>query len=87
MTIPRATAIGHAHAGTDHVALDYEGRLLRRKRLVSAADLWFPPCRLPRRRRARKRTRKRMRKRGVADLVVHQEELHRGDHPNLLVLW
>ena len=41
MTIPRATAIGHAHPGTDHVALDYEGRLLRRKRLVSAAGRDF----------------------------------------------
>jgi urease accessory protein len=41
MTLPRATAIGHAHPGTDHVALDYEGRLLRRKRLVSAGGRAF----------------------------------------------
>jgi urease accessory protein len=41
MTLPRATAIGHAHPGTDHIALDYEGRLLRRKRLVSAGGREF----------------------------------------------
>ena len=41
MTLPRATAIGHAHAGTDHIALDYEGRLLRRRRLVSAGGREF----------------------------------------------
>jgi urease accessory protein len=41
MTLPRATAIGHAHAGSDHIALDYEGRLLRRKRLVSAGGRAF----------------------------------------------
>ena len=41
MTLPRATAMGHAHPGTDHIALDYEARLLRRKRLVSAGGRAF----------------------------------------------
>lgn len=41
MTLPRATAIGHAHGPTDHIALDYEGRLLRRRRLVSAGGRAF----------------------------------------------
>jgi len=41
MTLPRATAIGHAHAGSDHVSLTYEARLLRRKRLGSAGGREF----------------------------------------------
>ena len=56
MTIPRATAIGHAHTGTDHIALDYEGRLLRRKRLVSAGGPGVPR-RPPRNRLALRRRR------------------------------
>ncbi len=41
MTLSRATSIGHAHAGSDHVALTYEARLLRRKRLLSAGGREF----------------------------------------------
>ncbi len=41
MTLPRATSIGHSHAGTDHIALDYEARLVRRRRLVSAGGRAF----------------------------------------------
>lgn len=41
MTLPRATSIGHAHDGSDHIALTYEDRLVRRKRLVSAGGRDF----------------------------------------------
>lgn len=41
MTLPRATSIGHAHAGSDHIALSYDARLLRRKRLESAGGREF----------------------------------------------
>ena len=40
-TLPRASRIVHAHDADDHVSLDYEGRLLRRKRLTSDAGLTF----------------------------------------------
>jgi len=40
--LPHATGLAdHAHAGDDHIALDYDGRFLRRKRLVSAAGRAF----------------------------------------------
>ena len=38
---PRATRIVHAHDTPDHVALDYEARLIRRKRLTSAGGVSF----------------------------------------------
>lgn len=41
MTLPRASRIVHAHDAPDHVALDYEARLVRRRRLVSAAGTAF----------------------------------------------
>ena len=41
MTLPRATAIGPAPDAADWIALDYEGRLLRRRRLVSAGGRAF----------------------------------------------
>ncbi len=41
MPLPRATRIVHAHDVSDHVALDYEARLLRRKRLTSMGGLGF----------------------------------------------
>ncbi len=37
----RATSVAHAHDAPDHVALDYEARLLRRKRLTSAGGRGF----------------------------------------------
>ncbi|MEL7460003.1 MAG: urease accessory protein UreE [Pseudomonadota bacterium] len=40
MSIPRATRIDHGEA-SDSVALDYEGRFLRRRRLVSAMGRAF----------------------------------------------
>lgn len=41
MTLPRATEIVPAEAGGDHVALDYDGRLVRRKRLTSTGGRAF----------------------------------------------
>ncbi|MDU8945330.1 urease accessory protein UreE [Ovoidimarina sediminis] len=41
MTLPRATGIVPADAGGDYVALDYEARLIRRKRLQSVGGLGF----------------------------------------------
>lgn len=41
MSIRRAHALGVAPEGADHVALDYEGRMIRRKRLVSTAGVEF----------------------------------------------
>ncbi len=40
-SLPRATRLIHDHHAPDHVALDYEARLLRRKRLTSAGGLAF----------------------------------------------
>ena len=37
MSLPRATAVIHSHDATDHVALSYDARLMRRKRLTTAA--------------------------------------------------
>jgi len=40
--LPRAAALSdHAHTGDDHIALDYDGRFVRRKRLVSASGRAF----------------------------------------------
>lgn len=39
--LPRATAVLRAVPAQDRVVLDYEGRFLRRKRLVSASGLAF----------------------------------------------
>jgi len=40
--LPRATTLAdHAHTGDDHIALDYDARFVRRKRLVSAAGRAF----------------------------------------------
>lgn len=41
MSLVRATSLGHAHTGGDHVALTYEARLLRRRRMVSAGGREF----------------------------------------------
>ena len=40
-TQPRAVAVLRGTPAKDHVTLDYEGRFLRRKRLISAAGLSF----------------------------------------------
>ncbi|MEM9343886.1 MAG: urease accessory protein UreE [Pseudomonadota bacterium] len=40
MTLPRATSVADGTAD-DHVALDYEGRLIRRRRLESAGGVAF----------------------------------------------
>lgn len=37
MTVTRATSVAHSHSAVDHVALNYDERLLRRKRLTTAA--------------------------------------------------
>ena len=39
--LPRAHAVHHCHDATDTVALDYEARLIRRRRLVSAKGVEF----------------------------------------------
>ena len=41
MTLPRATAIVPATPDADYVALDYDGRLIRRKRLESSGGIAF----------------------------------------------
>ena len=41
LALPRATAVLRATPADDRVVLDYEGRFLRRKRLISAAGISF----------------------------------------------
>ena len=41
IALPRAIALRRATPATDQVVLDYEGRFLRRKRLVAASGLTF----------------------------------------------
>ena len=41
LALPRATAVLRATPAVDRVVLDYEGRFLRRKRLISAAGISF----------------------------------------------
>lgn len=41
MSLPRATSVAHASTADDVIALDYAGRLLRRKKLVSDGGLAF----------------------------------------------
>lgn len=40
-TLPRVHAVGHCHDAGDFVDLDYEARLIRRRRLVSAGGRAF----------------------------------------------
>lgn len=40
-TLPRVHRVAHCHYASDHVDLDYEARLIRRRRLVSASGRAF----------------------------------------------
>ncbi|MEL6645245.1 MAG: urease accessory protein UreE [Pseudomonadota bacterium] len=40
-SLPRVRNVIHSHDATDHVALDYDARMIRRRRLVSAGGIAF----------------------------------------------
>ena len=41
MSLPRATSVAHGGDASDRVSLDYEARMLRRRRLVTEGGVAF----------------------------------------------